>query len=487
MKYILNTLILLSLSITFIYSQDTEEVDFECDCPHTDESYNQNIQLNYVQFHGEETVNYISLKRDDHSAFPELHYIASVARYPVAYVSGTHSKVTAAFNSSCSHPLWIRGRAINTGNDNFEYEKKYVTPNSAGDYYYPMTESNLPFKNDVVNTFNDYKIIWEVSNNCDNWAEVGTSFNPLYVTYHAPLSDVDIHHSTIANSCRSASGTNNPNSIVNAIYELFESRCIKVVRDNGTYAWGCLTYWGDETSALACGTTSDLFLGKDGRSENFSELFKDMISVQGISGTSILEANYENGNWSGFILDLVPSLISTFFDLSTAPYTSLASIDVTELGSAILSGDIVGFLEALIESFVEDGTSLYVKQYSNLENDTYYLDSDDNDQSLALFRGGTLERMDDSFGLSAQGNFDPPSKFNSLFFVEFGGNYFDPSYGTAVKNSVVEWEDATIAGYGIGMPDLLLLPSPVPTPTMRNLHYIHKKEDGTGTQETTVN
>lgn len=55
----------------------------------------------------------------------------------------------------------------------------------------------------------------------------------------------------------------------------------------------------------------------------------------------------------------------------------------------------------------------------------------------------------DNFGAPAQGNKNPIAIFGDHALVEIGGKIYDPSYGTGPFNSVLDWEDASIDGYGV--------------------------------------
>lgn len=53
----------------------------------------------------------------------------------------------------------------------------------------------------------------------------------------------------------------------------------------------------------------------------------------------------------------------------------------------------------------------------------------------------------DQNGAPGQGHQNPPGRFFNHFIVEYGGQYYDPSYGGSVHSSKEDWEDASIDGF----------------------------------------
>ena len=50
-------------------------------------------------------------------------------------------------------------------------------------------------------------------------------------------------------------------------------------------------------------------------------------------------------------------------------------------------------------------------------------------------------------GVAAQGNDDPPPSFFNHFIVQYGGRYYDPSYGGGTYADQNAWENASLAGF----------------------------------------
>ena len=55
----------------------------------------------------------------------------------------------------------------------------------------------------------------------------------------------------------------------------------------------------------------------------------------------------------------------------------------------------------------------------------------------------------DKPGVEGQGNPNPIAIFGDHALVRIGTRIYDPSYGTGPFNSVLDWEDASVDGYGV--------------------------------------
>jgi hypothetical protein len=53
----------------------------------------------------------------------------------------------------------------------------------------------------------------------------------------------------------------------------------------------------------------------------------------------------------------------------------------------------------------------------------------------------------DMIGVAGQGNANPPPAFLNHFIVEYGGQYYDPSYGTGPFADQSAWENASLDGF----------------------------------------
>ena len=55
----------------------------------------------------------------------------------------------------------------------------------------------------------------------------------------------------------------------------------------------------------------------------------------------------------------------------------------------------------------------------------------------------------DNQGIEGQGNPNPKGRFTDHAVVEYGGKYYDPSYGSDVFASQQAWEDAALDAFGL--------------------------------------
>ena len=55
----------------------------------------------------------------------------------------------------------------------------------------------------------------------------------------------------------------------------------------------------------------------------------------------------------------------------------------------------------------------------------------------------------DQNDVAAQNNANPLAVFNDHAVVLYNGKIYDPSYGTGPFNTLVDWEDASVDGYGV--------------------------------------
>ncbi len=532
MKYNIYLLFFILSSFSLFSQNDPYELDFECDCPHTDESYIENVSLNYMSFHDQ-----IPMVYDDRSEIITPHYIDRFNRYPVAYASGKRPVVSALLSApSCSHPFWIKAETRNQGNDNFSFPERYVVPSSAGDYFYPVTESTDEFPSDKVNAFVEkggFKVDWFVSSGEINpntgdrmWQFIGQSSNALFVTHHSPITHIEAHEnhqinptelflSTIGNSCKAAKGLTDEEDIVDAIYTLFQSKWMSQIGNTGGESGHILSYWTDLQLAEDCFSTFDLYASGVGQSFNFAELMTDMIRVQGLHHSAIKRITYKSMEPSNLFDNLHDDLLRDFFNTSSVPtsYTDLLGpggshqpgyvpFDISGIDNAVdlglaaldfITGDLISPDLSLAEllddgDMIDEGPFLYVKNYSDLSERSFHLAPESSSSSFDVVWDGapTLTRLTDDTGIPAQGtyanafgNIDPPSRFTELFIVENEGNIYDPSYGTPIVSRIADWETNTLDGYGLGIIDLELTVNftyPLVTQT-EYLHWINEVEN----------
>jgi hypothetical protein len=80
--------------------------------------------------------------------------------------------------------------------------------------------------------------------------------------------------------------------------------------------------------------------------------------------------------------------------------------------------------------------------------------------------------------VAGQGNADPIGIFGDHALIEYDGEIYDPSYGTGPFAGILEWEDASIEGFGVQFikPSLLSV----------DFKFWTRKLDTKGTQEVTT-
>lgn len=61
---------------------------------------------------------------------------------------------------------------------------------------------------------------------------------------------------------------------------------------------------------------------------------------------------------------------------------------------------------------------------------------------------GKTVKAEEKTGVSGQGNNNPRSTFGNHAIVKYSGNYFDPSYGSAIANDANSWETPALDGFG---------------------------------------
>ena len=84
----------------------------------------------------------------------------------------------------------------------------------------------------------------------------------------------------------------------------------------------------------------------------------------------------------------------------------------------------------------------------------------------------------DLSGVPAQGKSDPIGIFADHALIEYDGEIYDPSYGTGPFAGILEWEDASIDGFGVQFMTPSLLSA--------EFKFWTRKLDTKGTQEVTT-
>ncbi len=157
-----------------------------------------------VHFSGGVNTNYIPIKKDNGMGiYSAPQFVKShpggclnssggsiVQDDPVAYVSGTKAKVKAVFETDCTHSYFIRGMGPTLKNGNqIIFNPQQVTPMN-GLVEYSWNDANISFTSDGAKYYEEFEILWQVSEDGINWVDIDKSINPLYVTHKAPIAEI---------------------------------------------------------------------------------------------------------------------------------------------------------------------------------------------------------------------------------------------------------------------------------------------------------
>lgn len=401
------------------------------------------ITLKEIYFHGSSRID-ITHDVNQTTIFTNRGWSSMGEKSPVAYVSGNKPRVEAIFEVSCTPgaSVWVRG--VNADGYNFS-PKQLVISNGIGKYSQsanlPGWNSDQAFPLHTVNYWENFEIIWYMSTSSaisGNWVEIGTSSNPIYVTYEKPLMG-QIFHSVIYHGCKEASTLNNELAIVNKMYEAFTNQDIRRKDDPVN-----LIYWNPNASnplnSNFCWSTAGLLLYGDATCGAFADFFNDMIRAQGISGSVVSTVRVSWGvlwEWStgaryALPMDAVNDLTADEISLASGTYG-------IEFHIPDYNGDGIANDQNL--------AVFLVKNWTLPSDRTFY--SFKSDIIIPLNPTGikTLNAADD-LGVKGQSNDDPPPFFDNHALVKYNNKYYDPSYGTPSPTTSVQWEDSSLAGFG---------------------------------------
>lgn len=259
-----------------------------------------------------------------------------------------------------------------------------------------------------------FKLDWEVKLGASNWSKIGTTNHTVYVTLNDPQnSSADRQLTLFDTACREATGLTAESEAVDKIYCAF-TRVLngvpavqrinpKTFKPTGDP----MTYWGTSNPAPQpqCWSTAGLLLIGDGRCGAWANFFYDALRVNGITST-VETVNPPENN--------VPGTSPNPPSLYTAAQTKLQS----DVNAYLPSGSY------------QVTPIFYVKNWN-----------------LLSYATAPFSPVRNS-GVPGQGNPNPRSDFDNHAIVEYSGKYYDPSYGSPVSSSRVNWEDASLDGYG---------------------------------------
>jgi hypothetical protein len=138
-------------------------------------------------------------------------------------------------------------------------------------------EATDEFEKDKVRYWEEFALGFEASfQGEDEWVEVGTSKNQLYVTHSTPTVS-PLFHTVIHLGCSNADGIESPGDIVAAIWGEFNDRDVRRVHSSAP-----MQYWGPNASGNA--DTASLLAAGDGQCGAWARFLRDVIKAQGIQG-----------------------------------------------------------------------------------------------------------------------------------------------------------------------------------------------------------
>jgi hypothetical protein len=321
-------------------------------------------------------------------------------RYPIAYKRDANPFVTATIKANLAdfgqfaseQKITVRVRSSHNNIDEYVDVDKH----DIGESSFTVTVE-LDF-HDRVDFLESFDLQWEVTiDHGQTWISVGTTTHPVYLTFDMPTID-PIYHTVV--HLGSAYGKNAANhesetSVVAAIWENFTDRVVKRVRMSTDWQVdesSLLQYWGawaeQNARSPTVGTSvADLLVHADGKCGAWGRLFRDVLSAQGID--SVLKG-------------IIPKQM---------PFVGVQM------------------------------NGILVKNWSFDESFGFNLP---NNYGRAYRTGGVGEQD----GIPAQGNPDPRSTFTDHLVVEYAGGLYDPSYGGGPYNTLLDWENAALAGVG---------------------------------------
>jgi hypothetical protein len=314
---------------------------------------------------------------------------------------------------------------------------------SNGKYTYPDTSVDIPFPIFVVGYWEDFDLKWEVSADASSsgqWIDAGTSTNYLYVTHKNPVINIippghvepiNLQHTFLHIGCKNAKGFAVDNQIVDAIYnDEFTDRDVR--RFDGD---GPIQYWGpDNLSTPECWQPSQMLINLDGRCGGWAAFFYVILHIQGIDDASIVGVDWNNETLPD---DYVSSLNSYIMSIFGGEHVNVYHLDKWlqhNTGHPPRSHFYVkkwNFTDMQNNFFIHKYYSIYVNFAS----------------SLTLLNGNTIEDRELD-GIEAQGISNPRSEFENHAIIRYNGKFYDPSYGSEIKNTSSDWQVNSIDGSG---------------------------------------
>ena len=346
------------------------------------------------------TANYGAPHWEDRSTPPDGDALDQGDRkFPVSYTRSTEVKVSARWEVNPPanfQNCLIRGK----GRDGMNVPQTPATL-KGNVLSIPAVTLTRPLPA-TIRFYNEFTIRWEASlNGGKTWVPAGNSGNRMYVTLADPVSDAAPFETVLEIGARNADGQSDAADAVARIWNDFKIPFPGVkrkVRDGYNRPDDKeMTYWG--TPGTACLTMEQMLASAsgDGKCEAWARLLQRVLQNLGVSGPKVLQ---------------VTSIYQNDSKVVTTP-----------------TGDPRGGMYIQIWTAINPTAAA-----ANCAPFTYVFGPKFTDQQ----------------GMPGQGNFNPVSTFLEHFIVEYGGKYYDPSYGGSPRMSQEEWENVSISYFSKG-------------------------------------
>ena len=324
--------------------------------------------------------------------------------YAVAYTMGSKMKLKAVVKLP---PNTVSGKTVKMTATSSAGEVKIEdkTCEVSGDTVtLPETESTteLPKEIRFFNAsgnggFAAFEIKWKIKVGDADYVDLPSTKHTVYLTKGDPIKTAAGNgpaaglESLFNIGCRYANGKGNDDqAVVDAIYEGFKKRSVKPVKQGtGDLADNEMTYWLNGAGGVA--DTQRLLIFGNGQCGAWGRMFVDVLRTQGIDSTL-----------SRIIPAYTPTAAQLKADLNAngfAAYTSTYAPATAVVNIMVKNWNVVSPFN------VSRGT-----------------------------------------GIPGQGNGTPPALFLDHALVNFGGTWYDPSYGSAPVKSLSDWEKQSIEG-----------------------------------------
>ena len=356
-------------------------------------------------------------------------------KYPIAYVRDTPPTIAGKIKVKPSGLTAVSGFSAKikvTGPGNVKIDPPVSATIGTDELELPATPSAGNFANEI-DYLNPMTITWEVEvNNKGHWCEAGETKNRTYVTLSTPTT-TKRQETLFDLGSRNADGNTDEKLSVGAIWTDFSPdsdgipRLLRVLPPGSTGPPLPMTYYANSSDPYStCNGVDDLLATGDGRCGAFQELLEHVMLAQGIASTPItVEA---------------PTGAAGGVAAAKADYLATYGVDP----DSIYTGGIRDVF------FVKNWTLSTTARWT----------------------------VTDLAGVPGQGKADPIGIFGDHALIEYDGEIYDPSYGTGPFADILEWEDASVEGFGVHFIK--------PSLSSADFKFWTRKLDTKGTQEVTT-